>query len=217
MWFGMSSSVRELISDRVIWQRESRVGVGVLAYIGSKVLVLGGMVALQCAFLSLAMWQVFTLGEHGFHPLVLGGVSALAGGVGLSVGLLTSAVWTSSEAAVGTLPLLLIPQIAFSSIMVSLRQMEPVAKALSWVTFQRYSFNAVLVCGDEIAMLDRRTADFDMTPLGGVLFQLGLKFTDEADDMGFSLAELCGIQGGFSLLMLAAAVAIVYRRTQRAT
>ena len=216
MWFGMSASVRELISDRVIWQRESRVGVGVLPYVGAKVIVLGAMVALQCLSLSGAMWVVFTLGDHGFDPLVFGAVNALIGALGLSVGMLTSAVWTSSEAAVGTLPLLLIPQIAFSSIMVSLRQMEPVAKALSWVTFQRYSFNAVLRCGDEIAMLDRRTADFDMTPLGGVLFQLGLKFTDAADDMGFTLAQLCGIQGGFSVVMLAIAVAIVHVRTSRA-
>ena len=31
LWFGMSGAVRELITDRVVWRRERRVGVGVAA------------------------------------------------------------------------------------------------------------------------------------------------------------------------------------------
>ena len=216
MWFGMSASVRELISDRVIWQRENRVGVSVLSYVFSKVFVLGAMVGLQCVALSTFLWAALSMSEYGFDPLVLGGVSALTGAVGLSVGLLTSAVWTSSEAAVGTLPLLLIPQITFSSIMVSVRDMGASAKFVTWFTIQRYAFDAVIKSGEEVAVATYRKGEWEHQPINGSLWKLGLKFTDSADDIGFTLAQLCGILGGFAVVVLVAAIAIVHRRTQRA-
>ncbi len=214
MWFGMSASVRELIADRVIWQRENRVGVGVLPYVASKVLVLGAIVGLQCFAISTFLWMATGLGSYGFDPLVLGGVCVLTGFVGLAVGLLTSAVWTSTEAAVGTLPLLLIPQITFSSIMVSVRDMGGMAKAVTWVTIQRYAFDAVIKCGDEVAVATRKTAKWDRQRVNGALYELGLKFSDRADDIGFTLVQLCLILSGFAFVVLGVAVAIVYRRTR---
>ena len=50
LWFGMSAAVRELISDQVIFRRERRVGVGVLPYVLSKVVVLGAMVHCRRCF-----------------------------------------------------------------------------------------------------------------------------------------------------------------------
>ena len=61
IWFGLSASVRELIIDRAIWRRERRVGVSVTAYVGSKVLVLGGLVAAQCAIFTCLTWWVLGL------------------------------------------------------------------------------------------------------------------------------------------------------------
>lgn len=217
MWFGMSASVRELISDRVIWQRESRVGVSVLAYVFSKVLVLGTMVGLQCVALSTFLWGALGMSAYGFDPLVLGAVSAITGAVGLSVGLLTSAVWTSSEAAVGTLPLLLIPQITFSSIMVSVRDMGAAAKFVTWFTIQRYAFDAVIKSGEEVAVATYRKGEWEHQPINGSLWKLGLKFTDSADDIGFTLAQLGAILGSIALVVLAIAIGIVHRRTSRAT
>jgi hypothetical protein len=216
MWFGMSASVRELISDRVIWQRENRVGVSVLSYVFSKVFVLGTMVGLQCVALSTFLWAALSMADYGFDPLVIGGVSALTGAVGLAVGLLTSAVWTSSEAAVGTLPLLLIPQITFSSIMVSVRDMGAAAKFVTWFTIQRYAFDAVIKSGEEVAVATYRKGEWEHQPINGSLWKLGLKFTDSADDIGFTLTQLCGILGGFAVVVLVVAIGVVHRRTQRA-
>ena len=47
MWFGMSASVRELITDQVICIRERRIGVGILPYVLSKTFVLGFMTCIQ--------------------------------------------------------------------------------------------------------------------------------------------------------------------------
>ena len=144
LWFGMSAAVRELIADQVIFRRERRVGVRVLPYVLSKVIVLGVITALQACVLSGIVYWVFEMGhdKYNFDFTSLMGISCLTAWVGMSLGLLISSVWRSSEAAVGTLPLILIPQIAFSSIMFSIRDMQPLAKLATWFTFQRYTFDA---------------------------------------------------------------------------
>ncbi len=215
LWFGMSGSVRELIADRAIWQREARIGVGVLPYVSSKVLVLGVATVLQCAVLTGVLHPILDLGTYGFPLAKLAGVSGLLGLVGMALGLFVSAVWTSSEAAVGTLPLMLIPQITFSSIMVSVRDMGETAKALTWLTIQRYGFDAVIKCGREVAVPTYRTGEFEAQVISGSLWKLGLKFSDKASDQGFTLSELMGILGGFTAVMLVLTVGVVYARTLR--
>jgi ABC-type multidrug transport system ATPase subunit len=215
MWFGMSAAVRELIADRVIWHREHRIGVGVAPYVMSKVLVLGLLVAVQCAFIYAVMHAGMNLGEDlGFGLGKAMAVAILTGWVGMGVGLFTSAVWKSSEAAVGTLPLLLIPQITFSGILVSLRDMDALAKAITWATFQRYSFDALLKCGEQFPKKARGNW-YDQAQ-NGVLFDLGLKFTDKADDIGIPLEALVGIHLGIIALMLIGTMVLVRWRARRA-
>ena len=84
-------------------------------------------------------------------------------------------------------------------------------------TIQRYAFDAVIKTGEEVAVETYKKGEWDSQPIGGTLWKLGLKFSDSADDMGFTLQQLCGIMGSFSLVILAATVAIVWRRTARAT
>jgi ABC transport system ATP-binding/permease protein len=215
MWFGMSAAVRELIADRVIWHREHRIGVGVVPYVMSKVVVLGLLVAIQCAFLYAVMHAGMNLGEDlGFGLLQATGVAVLTGWVGVGVGLFTSAVWRSSEAAVGTLPLLLIPQITFSGILVSLRDMTALSKAVTWVTFQRYSFDALLKCGATFPKKARGNW-YDQAQ-NGVLFELGLKFTDKAADIGIPLGALVGIHVGMIAVLLTGTMLLVKRRARKA-
>jgi len=215
LWFGMSASVRELIADRAIWQREARIGVGVGAYVGAKVLVLGAAVIAQCVFLAVVIFAVFGMGDYGHTPVLLAAVCSLIGLVGMSLGLFVSSAWTSSEAAVGTLPLLLIPQIAFSSIMVGIRHMPELAQKLTWLNIERYAFDAIIKAGTHTAYRTRKGI-YEIQDLGGVLYRLGLKPDEPASDMGLSLAELCAILGGTTLVFLGATVAMVAIRTRRA-
>jgi len=219
MWFGLSGGVRELITDRAIWRRESRIGVGVLPYVGSKAIVLGLLTLAQCAGLSLLMYLVHDLGFLGFSLPLLAVVSGLIGLSGMAIGLLVSAIWTSSEAAVGTLPLLLIPQIAFSGIIVSIRKMGTLAEGITWITLQRYAFDATMKCGERVWHAARAGRDYDDKVLTGVLAPLGLKPTGEgtlAKDLGLSLPTLVGIMAAVTVVSLGITVAIVHIRTQRA-
>ena len=95
------------------------------------------------------------------------------------------------EAAVGTIPLILIHTIAFSTIMYGLRDMTPLAKFCTDPIFQRYTFDA-LKAGEEVAVRSYQ-GDYIHQPLSGTLWKLGSKTTDKADDMGYPLETLNGI------------------------
>ncbi len=213
LWFGMSAAVRELIADRAIWLRERRVGVGVLPYLLSKVIVLGTLTALQCMTFTALLVAVVGMSDYGYDLLQLAGICTLTGMVGMALGLLVSASWTSSEAAVGTLPLLLIPQITFSSIMVSVRSMGEVAQICSWLTVQRYAFDAVIKCGDELAYF--KYGQWQRQRVRGFLYELGLKGSAQADDLGLTLLQLSGAMVGFIAVFLSLAGVLVWARGRR--
>jgi len=216
LWFGLSGSVRELISDRAIWQREARIGVGVLPYVGSKVLVLGLITLVQCMGLAAVMFPIHDLAFLGFDLPLLATISGLIGLSGMALGLLVSAIWTSSEAAVGTLPLLLIPQIAFSSLIVSLRDMGRLAEGLTWVTIQRYAFDATMKCGERVWHHQNPGKKFEDKYLMGILRPLGLKPAEPAHDLGLSLPTLAAILLGVAVVSLGLTITIVQVRTRRA-
>ena len=153
--------------------------------------------------------------EYNFDFLSLMGISCLTAWIGMSLGLLISSIWRSSEAAVGTLPLILIPQIAFSSIMFSIRDMQPLAKLATWLTFQRYTFDAFMKTGENIATRTRR-GDFEPLPSTGTLWKLGLKMSDKADDVGFLFSELCLILSSMTIFMLIICVFRIHQRDKDA-
>ncbi|MFZ5482437.1 MAG: ATP-binding cassette domain-containing protein [Myxococcota bacterium] len=213
LWFGMSLSVRELINDRVVWRRERRVGVGVLPYVGSKLAVLGTLVVAQCAFLSSLDWLMFRLWDYGFNPVALSAVCALTGLVGMTLGLAVSSIFTSSEAAVGTLPLLLIPQITFSSLLVGIRDMSGFARLFTWIDPQRYAFDATLKVGAKLEKATRVPGEWTTQTITGPLYELGLKGAD-ASDMGLSLVALCAALVGFCALFGGVAFVRVWSREE---
>lgn len=211
IWFGLSASVRELIIDRAIWRRERRVGVSVTAYVGSKVLVLGGLVAAQCAIFTCLTWWVLGFGAEPYEfqlPILLA-ISVLTGLAGFSLSLMVSAIFSSGVAAVSTLPLLIIPQICFSAILVPLKGMGVVAKGITWVTIERYAFEATIKAGNRVD--EWVIHEFENKPSRGALFDLGFR-TSSSEDMGLALTASLSALAAFSVLFLAVAWAVVWRR-----
>ncbi|MFT4623539.1 MAG: ABC-type multidrug transport system ATPase subunit [Myxococcota bacterium] len=193
LWFGASGSVRELIAERTIWRRESRVGVGTLPYLASKVTVLGMLVALQCLVLSGANFVLLQMWNYGFSFFWLYTVTTLTGLVGMALGLLMSALLSSSEAAVGTLPLLLIPQITFGGLIVKVKEMGTAAWLFSWLMVVRYSFEGLIKTGTELTDPARGGNDRVARSISGHLYNLGFKTTASADDMGLPFLLILAI------------------------
>jgi ABC-type multidrug transport system ATPase subunit/pSer/pThr/pTyr-binding forkhead associated (FHA) protein len=120
IWFGTSVSSREIIRERPVFQRERMVNLGLLPYLGSKLFVLGIIVAIQCLMLFIPL-KIFDLAQLMKMPGDLGGLPQfwamlLTAGVGVALGLLISALVKTSEMAASLIPLILIPQILFSGL-----------------------------------------------------------------------------------------------------
>jgi ABC-type multidrug transport system ATPase subunit/pSer/pThr/pTyr-binding forkhead associated (FHA) protein len=118
IWFGASVSAREIVRERAVYKRERMVNLGVLPYIGSKLLVLSSIVALQCLMLygTLKIFHYIGLMKlpGWFIPQLL--LMILTGMVGIALGLFVSAIVKTSEMATSLVPLILIPQILFSGL-----------------------------------------------------------------------------------------------------
>ncbi len=208
LWFGANGSVRELISERTIWQRESRVGLGVLPYMASKITVLGALVTVQCTTLAALTWVLLRMGtEYGVSLPAMSGVCVLTGIVGMSLGLMMSAIFSSSEAAVGTLPLVLIPQIAFGGLIVTPKYMPEAAKYVADLMFTRYSFEAILRTAGEVARSTRGIYRND--PAGAALINIGLR--TGGSDPGVEMPQLIAILGGSAVVMLVIATWLTAR------
>ena len=130
---------------------------------------------------------------------------------GTTLGLMVSAGYSSSEAAVGTLPLILIPQICFCSVMVPLRHMGALAKAITWITIERFSFDATLKTGEYLGSVGVGDGKWERVPMMGPLYDLGLKSADVMD-MGLELNQLVGALAGFAVAFLVCTLALVWRR-----
>lgn len=118
VWFGTSNAAREIVSERAIYQRERRVHLGIGEYVLSKFLVLSAFSILQSAILLLIIFFSLGLsgGAEGFFTAL--GMLSLTAVCSVALGLLLSAVVSSSEAAMALTPLALIPQVVLGGLMV---------------------------------------------------------------------------------------------------
>ncbi len=120
VWFGTSVAAREVIREKAVYQRERMVNLEILPYLGSKIFVLGVIVAAQC-FLLFAPLKIFDLlgvmampGENLGVPQFW--TMILTAAVGIALGLFVSSLVKTSEMATSLVPLILIPQILFSGL-----------------------------------------------------------------------------------------------------
>jgi ABC-type multidrug transport system ATPase subunit len=202
-WFGMSAAVRELITDRLVWRRERRIGVSAVAWVGAKATLLAGTVALQCVGCTLLAAAGIPLGAAGFSVAGLAAVLVLTGLCGAAIGLWVSTWWRRSDAAVGTIVLLLVPQIAFVGMLTPLDHLGPIGRALSWVTPLRYALHLALVQGTELRYL--KLGAWQTRPVSGELFLLGLRPAGEGS-LGLPAPLLVAVLVTFALAACGAAV-----------
>ena len=120
VWFGTSVAAREVIRERAVYNRERMVNLGLLPYIGSKLLVLSLIVGFQCILLFGTLKVFDLLGMMSMPGYILGIpqviVMIMTGMVGIALGLFVSSVVKTSEMATSIVPLILIPQILFSGL-----------------------------------------------------------------------------------------------------
>ncbi|AFZ04454.1 ATP-binding cassette domain-containing protein [Calothrix sp. PCC 6303] len=141
LWVGLSTSLQEVIKEAAIYIRERLVNLSLLAYLGSKLVILGGLAFLQTILISLIILLFFKSPESNLISWQLGLVitTFLTLFASMNLGLMVSAIVKNGNQANSALPLLLIPQIIFSGV---LFKMEGIASKISWFMLSRWSIGA---------------------------------------------------------------------------
>jgi ABC-type multidrug transport system ATPase subunit len=124
IWFGCLNSAREIVKELPIWRRERAVNLEPLPYLASKLGPLAAISALQVAGLVAATTLLLDLSGSAWAQACVLWLASLAA---TAMGLLVSALVTSSDKAVATVPVLLIPQVILSGAIVAL------GGAVEWV------------------------------------------------------------------------------------
>jgi len=142
---GTASSFRELVKERPIYIRERAAGLSSGAHLFSKLLVLGVINVLQSAVLVVLVMAGKPMPAHGAfltgEPWVelIAGIAVLAL-ASMCLGLLVSAVVSTSEKATLMLPLLVMIQVVLSGGVIALGSG---LNQLSWIVPARWGFAAV--------------------------------------------------------------------------
>ncbi|MEU1319731.1 FHA domain-containing protein [Streptomyces tibetensis] len=145
---GAANAVRELVKERVIYQRERAVGLSRSAYLMSKVIVLGVITVLQAVVLTLVALFGVDLNAPGgegvlMPPLVEITVAvALLAFTAMMLGLLVSALVRKEEVTMPLLVLLAIVQVVFCGALLKLAD-TPGLEQLGWLVPARWALAAM--------------------------------------------------------------------------
>ncbi|WP_438485260.1 FHA domain-containing protein [Streptomyces sp. S186] len=145
---GAANAVRELVKERVIYQRERAVGLSRSAYLMSKVLVLGTVTVVQAVVLTVVALFGVGLGAPGGAGVLMPPLLEIALAVALlaftamMLGLLVSALVRKEEVTMPLLVLLALVQVVFCGALRSLRG-TPVLEQVSWLVPSRWALAAM--------------------------------------------------------------------------
>jgi ABC-type multidrug transport system ATPase subunit/ABC-type multidrug transport system permease subunit len=156
LWIGSIDAAREIVKERSITLRERAAGLRLGAYLGSKLMVLCTLAALQALVLAGLVLLLRPLHEPPSAYVGCLAVLVATAIAAVGMGLLLSAVVRTEDQATSLIPLALIPQLFFAGSLAPPERMgEPVA-TLSSVIFAQWSLRGE---GTAVGMKDRIGAD----------------------------------------------------------
>ena len=171
VWVGSTGSVREVVRERGVLQRERAIGVRLSAYLISKVGVLFALMVLQTLLYAGLLFAFRPLGADAVVWVQVFGLLMLTGFVSVAMGLVLSAVAGSEDQAMSLVPLVVIPQLLFAGSIVPVARMAEPAQTLSYAIPSQWSLAGV---GSAVDM-NGRIAE---APQGGGAEQFGTGFFD---------------------------------------
>lgn len=121
MWFGIINSVKEIVSEKAIYERERLIGLKLVPYILSKFIILSILSFIQVVILLFIVKAFVPLDVQMLDLLILIFITALSG---LAIGLLTSAIAKSVSQALSLVPIILLPMIIFGGGMIPINQLS---------------------------------------------------------------------------------------------
>lgn len=139
---GAANSVRELIKERVIYERERATGLSRSAYLMSKVIVLAVVAAIQGVLMCVVGFIPRDLPEEGLlmnNPAIEMALVMIAlGGTSMMFGLIISSLVKTSEKTMILLVLFAVVQVVFTGILFKLYD-SPGVEQFAWLMPSRWA------------------------------------------------------------------------------
>lgn len=143
LWFGVINAAREIVAESAIYKRERMFNQAILPYVLSKLSVLGSFAAVQCFIFTALMYLGYNnctgtsddcvnWNNPGLSFLWMLFVSI----VGTLMGLLLSAVVSTTEKVMTFVPIVLIPQLMLAGIIAKIDRIG--VEFISYLTVSRW-------------------------------------------------------------------------------
>lgn len=205
-FFGVTYGLLQIVSEFAIFRRERLVGVGVGAYVLSKLAVLVPFLLLVDVAMLGVLRAFDRLPDLPWHSYLSLGTTLLLDAVAaLALGLLASALVRVSAQATLALPVICWPQVLFSGALVAVPVMALVGRWMSALMSNRWAFEAM---GHDVGL--NQLFATGHSPLGPpLLAQYGTTFSHPVWIDWLVLA-------GFAAVSIAAACRVLARRTNAA-
>ena len=142
IWMGLSNSIQEIVKESAIYCRERLLNLGLIPYIGSKLIIRGGIALIQTLLMTLAL-SLFKAPQSDLINWYAGFAvtTALTLIASTSLSLMLSAGVKDINKGNSLLPLVMIPQIIFSGVLF-IFESQSWSSRLSWLTLSRWSVGA---------------------------------------------------------------------------
>lgn len=140
---GVFAASFEIIKEQAIYRRERMVSLRLLPYLGSKFVVLGIFMVLQCLLLLAVLALKIDFPNSGailWGPLEYYFTLILTALTSVALGLFISALASSRDMVIYLVLIALFVQIVFSG---AVFQLSPLTQPLSWLTISRWSLEAL--------------------------------------------------------------------------
>jgi ABC-type multidrug transport system ATPase subunit len=173
IWLGVASSIREVVKERGLVEREFDVGIRLDAYVLAKALVLFALNFVQVLLLVMVVTALRPLGIGSTGVLELLGIAVLTAWASAAMGLAVSCAARTVDRAAGLVPLLLIPQLLLAGGLIPLAQMPRVVAGVANLVYARWAYaglgsaariGARLAASDSSGVLGFSNSFFALTP-----------------------------------------------------
>lgn len=140
VWFGCINSCKEIVKERAIYIRERMFGLNIFSYLFSKIKVLAIFAFVQCLLFVLII--NYNVPLKGTLPLLFF-TFFLCTFSGSCLGLILSALVNTPDKAVALAPVITIPQILFSKMVIPENYLRGPAKVMENLMIVKWGFIGV--------------------------------------------------------------------------
>lgn len=138
IWFGANNAAREIVGEASVYKRERMYNQRILAYIFSKITVLGTFALMQCIIFVSVLYFAYSGGGNVVfnNPLFAVMWMFILSLTSTLMGLFLSALANSTEKVMTLIPISLIPQILLAGVLTKIT--TPFGELLSYIVISRW-------------------------------------------------------------------------------